>query len=798
MTSIPAKKKPNKLFKALRIVSYVIVSLYLFIWMFSPIISRNILNSFLTDNYQVALSDETTIRYNPFTSHLSISDLSILRQNEVTYSLDRLDAEIRLHRLLSDELFISELEFEGMFAKINLANDELYVAGINLEQKSNEASDDEVKVNTDSSKQYKLILPQAVLSELKFDFQMNQSVHKIVLKQLNISNVYLDNHKQELSTRLLALVDNAPFNFEFDTKLQQQEGTLNIKIGLSAFNLEALKKDLSESVSQLSGNISFNTEQVFNLKKNSLNITSAETKLEVVDLNFATEQINLSHKRQALVLEQFNGEFSFEEGYKNISQLLNVKSILFQADDLSTSVSDAEAKAESQKVEINEVKVRLNNEGELKSEFLGLVATLGSASFDDSQQNIQTDGITLNLGNSAFSDHELFLDSIELDNLNAKITLKKQLVNDSETTNKNASAESTVTDSQEPATNQSLARRIKINQVKLINAKEIKLVDESISPNYRKSVSLEKLILSNIDSDQPNQNSPFELLGKSDEYTQFSFSGMAKPFSDKTNLELKGKLTEFPLAPASSYVQKALGFEFETGELDTELDIKIVDSKISGNTNVKIRGFNLAAAENYDQDSIKEQTAMPLNMALGMLKDSDDNLELDIPMSGNTDSPSFGASSFFTLVTQKAIKSAATSYLMKTFVPYANVVSLTISAGEFVLKTRFEDLEYQPMQTVIDDNQTVYMEQFISLMKDKEKTQVKVCAVATNSDYVSSGKQAVDEQSKTEFLKILSIERMNLFKAYVVEKGIESSRVLLCAPKVDISEQSTPHIAISV
>ena len=123
---------------------------------------------------------------------------------------------------------------------------------------------------------------------------------------------------------------------------------------------------------------------------------------------------------------------------------------------------------------------------------------------------------------------------------------------------------------------------------------------------------------------------------------------------------------------------------------------------------------------------VKDQVSMPLNIALGMLMDGDGNLELGVPLSGKTSDPSFGLSSFIALVTQKAAMSAAESYVMKTFVPYANIVSIAKSAGEFLLKVRFEDLPYEINQVTPNVSQQAYLDPFIALMQDKNRYTSKI------------------------------------------------------------------------
>ena len=167
-------------------------------------------------------------------------------------------------------------------------------------------------------------------------------------------------------------------------------------------------------------------------------------------------------------------------------------------------------------------------------------------------------------------------------------------------------------------------------------------------------------------------------------------------------------------------------------------------------------------------------------------------------MYGDFNSPTFGVASFVSLVTKKAIESTAKSYLLKTFVPYAEVISMTISAGGFILKTRFEDLEFEPNTYELVDSQSTYMQQFIALMKEKENTQVKICATSTSIDLKASELVFESDKEATDFLAELAGLRMKAFKSHSVNNGIDSSRLLLCAPKINLSDDSKPSISISV
>jgi hypothetical protein len=182
-----------------------------------------------------------------------------------------------------------------------------------------------------------------------------------------------------------------------------------------------------------------------------------------------------------------------------------------------------------------------------------------------------------------------------------------------------------------------------------------------------------------------------------------------------------------------------------------------------------------------------------------MLKDSDGNVELDVPLSGSTSDPQFGLSSIVTLITQKAIMSATQDYLMTTFVPYANIVSIAITAGEFALKLRFDDLAYQEKQIKPNKNQSAYLKDFIALMQEKEDTRVIICAISTPADIgLENGAEITNKESIKRLIKV-GEEREQALKDYLIEEGdIESSRILFCKPQIDSTKGAMPRITISV
>ena len=337
-----------------------------------------------------------------------------------------------------------------------------------------------------------------------------------------------------------------------------------------------------------------------------------------------------------------------------------------------------------------------------------------------------------------------------------------------------------------------------INKFSFTDTSHINFTDQSIVPHYVRDFNITTFTAGPFDNQKPQQESQFALKGGSNTYASFDLSAVAKPFSKEDFYQLKGFFKEVSLPSISTYIAEALKHELKAGQLDVDLDVTVDNTDIDGNVELLLRGIELGAANDHEADTIKSQTSMPLNIALGMLKDSDGNVELDVPLDGSTDDPSFGMRGFVTLMIKQATMSAAKEYLITTFVPYANVVTVAMSAGDYLLKVRFNDLTFPVKETQLTAEHTEFLTQFSALMTDKPETQLTLCAIATPEDINKPLGVEITDKSDIKKLADFSAQRLETFKEYMVkEKQIASSRLLLCSPKIDSSIGAQPRITFT-
>ena len=240
--------------------------------------------------------------------------------------------------------------------------------------------------------------------------------------------------------------------------------------------------------------------------------------------------------------------------------------------------------------------------------------------------------------------------------------------------------------------------------------------NKKLNTDIKRSIQIKSLTLGALSNVNAKTATPFELHAVSNEYAKLDISGSLRPFSSTPTYQVNAKLKELSLPSLSPYIEQAAGFSIQSGQLDNQLTLALMGDKITGNTKILIKGLETSSIDESEVNLFNGATTMPLNMALGILKDDRGDIELDVPLSGSTSDPNFGLSSLFTLITQKAVFSATKTYAIKTFLPYANIVSVALTVGDFLLKTRFKNLIYQPQQIKPNKRQYPYLNNFIKLM----------------------------------------------------------------------------------
>lgn len=777
----------------------VIIALFLLalllIWLLSPLVSRSVMGGVL-EQHGLVLDKQSSVRLNPFASKLSIKNLSWMADQDTVFRLDALSLKYSLWRLFSSEVHVKELSIDGVKASLLQSENKLIVVGIDVSQSDGapetnpDPTPDPVQEQSagDQTEQAANILVEldsVSLSDIELSIDVEGQAQQIKIKELALDDLAYNGSRVDGRLKL-DLSINERLSKQRESAKPQAELALPL-IGLNLNLVSSFEGDLGDVMA-------FNIEST-RLGLNDIVYGDGEYQADVGDFTLDLELAEITLGETVAV----------SAGLGLVIEDILVRpgegGQLAKLEQITLPTINVQLEQETLNLAVDEVVLA-------GAEFLSLF-TEGSeddpadlAAFSELRLSQVSFNNDLSSGASLLS-----LASVNLTDLLADVRINQdgelealaQLVSseqlDEAAPEQSEEAVSMHVEEVEPRPE----FKFQIATIQLGSSAKIKIDDASASPNFAKTFVVEALEINNLSNQNLSDQLDFNLRLKDQEFFQYDLDGTAQPFSEKMNLSLNSVIKEFAVHEISPYLSETLGFSVEAGQLDSDANIVVLDDMLDGKVKLNLRGakFSSNKAKADEELDMIGQAAIPLNVALNMLKDGKGNIKLTIPVDGDVNDPSFGVQYILGLVVKKAVMSQAKKHLVNTFIPYGQVLSVAYSAGSYALKVRFEDLPYERQQTELSEKQNEFAKQFTDLLKKKEKLQVRMCPIATVSELSEPAEEALSEEQRKQLIE-LAKARGAAFKLAATDLGVDSSRLLICSPEIDLKEDALPRIKFSI
>lgn len=134
-------------------------------------------------------------------------------------------------------------------------------------------------------------------------------------------------------------------------------------------------------------------------------------------------------------------------------------------------------------------------------------------------------------------------------------------------------------------------------------------------------------------SEQPAE---IALEGQVDEFGLVVINGSMSPLNITGETSINLAFSNLDLPAMSPYTIKFAGRKIAEGRADVELSYQIRDSELKASNDIFIRDIVLG-----ERIESPDALDLPLDMAVGLLENSDGVIEIKIPVSGNLDDPEF-------------------------------------------------------------------------------------------------------------------------------------------------------------
>ena len=376
------------------------------------------------------------------------------------------------------------------------------------------------------------------------------------------------------------------------------------------------------------------------------------------------------------------------------------------------------------------------------------------------------------------------------------------------------------TEEQQPATaplaqSDTPPGRVRVDEIRVTGDSSIILDDRTVKPPVNMRLIVTEAVLKNIDNGQPDLNSPISIKGRISKHSHISAEGTIQPFAERPTLNLKNHVDGISLPQLSPYTVESLGYAVESGHLDADSTLKINKGQVDSQNKLVIRGLEITGVDNESREKLDSQLMVSLDTALGMLRDKNDTIKLNLPVSGDIDSPDFGIGDIINIAVSKAVKQGAMTYLKLALQPYGALITVAELAGEAATKVRLQAVGFEPGLLKPTGETGDYLKKLAGILKDRPEVNIKICGLAVAADRIAlaGGADPKEADSKTagsprggkpvtdQQLLDLAKQRAGFVKDELVTKyGVTASRLVACTPHIDAAadDENMPRVDLLI
>ena len=408
-----------------------------------------------------------------------------------------------------------------------------------------------------------------------------------------------------------------------------------------------------------------------------------------------------------------------------------------------------------------------------------------------------------------YSNNNIAVDKINIDGLSTTVSKNKTSGWEHDKWLPNNNKQTTSADNPSDHKQNNALLELSLNHLAISSKNKITYVDESTLPVTNIGLQSLNFTVNKLDSSNATTASPFSLFAKTIEHSTIELKGKIKPFAGKLSLNANGELKGYDLRTVSALTKKSIGHVIKSGQVDADLKLKVTNDILDSNLSLSLFQFEMKPVAKADADKLDKLFGMPLNQTLTLLRDRNDNIHLDIPVTGNINNPNFDPMDAIIKATSKA----ATVTLITFYTPYGLVYAGSNALFNIATALNFEPVFFDAGTSeltlpVLDEDGEDQLLNLIKLMKDKPKVHLTLCGKTNLSDfyalYPKTKNNTADKTIKLsaaqrDDLHQLATKRQTNIKNYLIKQGdLAHDRLILCEPEHKMDTDAIAGVEINI
>jgi len=172
----------------------------------------------------------------------------------------------------------------------------------------------------------------------------------------------------------------------------------------------------------------------------------------------------------------------------------------------------------------------------------------------------------------------------------------------------------------------------------------VRFVDRTTTPAFVEEASRIALTGRGLGT-APDSRGQVAMNGRLTGGAPFEMNGTLGAIGGPLNLEVDGKLTDFPLTRVNPYSNKLIGWVARRGAFGATVHYRVVDNRIEATNDLLIGQPEYAPSRSGDE--VRERVGVPFGMLVSLLKNVRGEIRLSVPVSGDLASRQFDLSEAF-------------------------------------------------------------------------------------------------------------------------------------------------------
>jgi len=264
----------------------------------------------------------------------------------------------------------------------------------------------------------------------------------------------------------------------------------------------------------------------------------------------------------------------------------------------------------------------------------------------------------------------------------------------------------------------------------------IRFVDRTTTPAFTEEASRIMMTGRGLGTGKSGQGR-LTLNGRLTGGAPFELKGAIGALGGPVNVDLEGKLSDFPLPRVNPYANKLIGWIARRGAFGTTVHYRVTDNVLTATNEVVLGQPDFAPSRSGDE--VRDRVGVPFGLLVGLLKNAKGEVRLSVPVTGNLASRQFDLTDAF----WEAVRKAAISVMA---LPVSWVGKIFYTEDERVETIQIWPVYFEPGTTRFAQGFDRHAERLGGFLRDAPGVNLAMKSVLTVDDIAALKRDVVRQR----------------------------------------------------